>query len=218
MMLRQAIVALGPKTLVPVALVGSALISAGMLLVPHPHSGIYRFTLHAPVQASTIYVSAWNDGEVYVDHDGSDGKTLTFTRRADEHDGCRWQGTEILTPIGPHAYVYSYDEKIISCEEDAHPFVRTPRRGIVTVEQIEGNAGLTPFDDTQAPGDLWAEEEEQDGEELSAEIEEAVNEAADSADDDDCSCGCDADEADQDENDGDEVGGTIVAQEIGAKD
>lgn len=193
MMLRQAIVALGPKTLVPVALMGSALLGLAALFVPHAQPGTYRFTLHAPELPNAIYISAWNDGDVYVDHDGSDGKTLTFTRRADEHDGCRWQGMETLAPIGPHAYVYNYDEKILSCEPDAHPFVRTPRRGIVTVEQIEGVAGLTPFDDTQAPGDLWAVEDE-DGEDLSAAIEEAVNEAVDSADDDDCSCGCDSDD------------------------
>src|SRR5689334_9794385 len=107
MMLRQAIVALGPKTLVPMALVGSALIGLGALFLPRAEPGIYRFTLHAPDMPQTIYISAWNDGDVYVDHDGSDGKTLTFTRRADEHDGCRWQGTEKLVPIGPHAYMYS---------------------------------------------------------------------------------------------------------------
>jgi hypothetical protein len=196
MMLRQPIVALGPKTLVPVALVGSALIGLGALFLPRAQSATYRFTLHAPAMPNTIYVSAWSEGDVYVDHDGSDGKTVTFTRRADEHDGCRWEGTEVLSPIGPHAYVYTYDEKILSCEPDARPFVRTPRRGIVTVEQIGGNVALTPSDDTQAPGDLWGEEDA-DGEELSAAIEEAVNEAVDSLDDDDCTCGCDADEADE---------------------
>jgi hypothetical protein len=209
MMLRQAIVALGPKTLVPMALVGSALIGLGTLFMPHAQPAVYRFTLHAPAPPQHIYVSAWNDGEVYAGHDGSDGKTVTFTRRADEHDGCRWEGTEILSPIGPHAYVYSYDEKILSCEPDAHPFVRTPRRGIVTVEQIDGAAGLTALDDTQAPGDLWAPEDaDEDGEDLSAAIEEAVNEAVDSADDDDCSCGCDADDDSADE--ADEAEGEVV--------
>src|SRR5260370_32037868 len=101
MMLRQAIVALGPKTLVPMALVGSALLGLGALLMPHAQSGIYRFTLHAPAQSNAIYISAWNDGEVYVDHDGSGGKTLTSTRRADEHAGCRWPGTAPLPPLGP---------------------------------------------------------------------------------------------------------------------
>jgi hypothetical protein len=212
MMLRQAIVALGPKTLVPVALVGSALIGVGVLLLPHGQSGTYRFSLHAPAQPNTIYISAWNDGDVFLDHDGSDGKSLTFTRRADEHDGCRWQGTETLSPIGPHAYIYSYDEKIISCEPEAHPFVRTPRRGIVTVERVDSAVALTPFDDTQAPGDLWAEADV-DGEELSAAIEEAVNEAVDSVDDDDCSCGCDSDDDSDSDGDSDHDSVTIVAAE-----
>lgn len=192
MMLRQAIVALGPRTLVPVALVGSALLGLAAVAMPHAQPGVYRFTLHAPMPPATIFVSAWNDGEVFVNHNGSDGKTLVFTRRADEHDGCRWQGTELLAPIGAHAYAYSYDEKILSCEPDAHPFVRTPRRGIVTVEKIDGVAALTAFDDTQAPGDLWAEDED-DSEDLNAAIEEAVNEAVDN-DNDDCTCGCDADD------------------------
>ena len=193
MMLRQAITALGHRTLVPVALVGSALFGLGALFVPHSQSGVYRFTLHAPQPPSTIFVSAWNEGDVFVNHDGSDGKTITFTRRADEHDGCRWQGTETLRPIGAHAYLYEYAEKILGCEPDAHPFVVTPRRGIVTVEKIEGNVGLTPLDDTQAPGDLWADEDAMDGDAL-ADVEEAVNDAVDSVGDE-CDCGCDADDS-----------------------
>jgi hypothetical protein len=188
MMLRQAIVALGPRTMVPVALVGSALIGLAALFVPSPSSSIYRFTLHAPEQPRTLYISAWNDGDVFVDHDGSDGKTLTFTRRADEHDGCRWQGTETLTPIGARAYLYSYDEKILSCEADARPFERTPRRGIVTVEKMDEPMALTALEDVQAPGDLWALDDSDDDEGLTVTIEDS-DDAADS----DCHCGCDAD-------------------------
>jgi hypothetical protein len=207
MMLRQAIVALGPKTLVPVALVGSALLGLGALFWPHSDPGVYRFTLHAPVMANAIYVSAWNDGDVFVSHDGSDAKTLTFTRRADEHDGCRWQGTEVLRPIGARAYVYSYDEQILSCEPDAHPFVRTPRRGIVTVEKADAMLALTPFDDVQSPGDLWADEDQLDDD--TADVEDAMNDV-DSADDEGgCNCASD-DDADSDSDEDSSSNGHII--------
>src|SRR5206468_1208926 len=116
MMLRQALVALGPRTLLPVALVGGAALAGGALLWPqHVAPTTYRLLLHAPAESSAFYLSAWNEGEVYVDHDARNRRTLVFTRRADEHDGCTWLGTERLVPLAPTLYHYSYDETILAC-------------------------------------------------------------------------------------------------------
>jgi hypothetical protein len=198
MMLRHALTALGPRTLLSVALAGGTL-AGGALLIPRSEPAVYRFTLHAPERDRTIWISAWNDGDVYLSHDGSDGKKIVLTRTADEHDGCRWKGTETLTPLGAHAYLYEYEDEMLACEEDAEPFRVTPRRGVVTVEKIEGagDMRLTKLDDTQAPGDLWNEADD-DELDLTIQIEAAIDEAVDRADDD---CGCDADDDDDGEMD-----------------
>lgn len=154
-MIRQAITALGPRTVLPVVLIGGAALALGALFVPHsePSSGLYRLVLHAPTQPGFMYVSAWNDGDVLIP--AGELKPLTFTRRSDEHDGCTWVGTERLVPIGSRAYHYSYQETIVACGPDADPFVKTPRTGIVTVEPYEGQGAPTALNAIQAPGDLW---------------------------------------------------------------
>src|SRR5262245_47388613 len=116
MMLRQALVALGPRTLLPVAFIGCAAVAAGAYLWPRATpAAAYRLKLYALVEARACYLSAWNDGEVFMSDDAGDRKPVVFTRRADEHDGCTWLGTERLTPIAPNAYHYSYQETILAC-------------------------------------------------------------------------------------------------------
>lgn len=157
-MIRQALVAMGPRTLLPLTLVGGAALGLGAYFWPHAAAtpSVYRLVLHAPeVPAGTFYVSAWNDGAVLASHDASDHQPVVYTRRGQEHDGCTWQGIERLTPIGPHAYRYSYQENILACQPNANPFVKTPRVGIVTTEKLTAGAPLTPYDAMQAPGNLW---------------------------------------------------------------
>jgi hypothetical protein len=181
MMLRQALVALGPRTLLPVALAGSAALAAGVLLLPRDHAtSAYRLSLHAPVEANTFYLSVWNEGEVFVGHDGRDRRPVVFTRRGDEHDGCTWLGTERLIPIAPNAYHYSYDETILACRPGARPFRKTPRMGIVTVDEAAGAAELTAFDGVQPPADLWnppLDDFDCDDDADLAELQQAVDEA-----------------------------------------
>jgi hypothetical protein len=157
MMLRQALVANGARTLLPVMLVGGAAIAgAALLWGPRVNApSLYRLTLHAPVDSKAFYLSAWNDGEVFIDHDARDHKAVVFTRRGDEHDGCTWLGTERLVPIAVNAYHYSYEETILSCRPGAMPFYKTPRAGIVTVERASGPATLTALSGVQPPGSLW---------------------------------------------------------------
>lgn len=151
-MTRQALVALAPKTLLPLILVGGAAIGLAAWMWPHAEpQSYYRLTLHAPRAAGAYYVSAWNDGDVIAVHQPLDGKRLVYTRHGQEHDGCTWLGTEWLTPIAPTAYEYSYEEHPIRCQPGARLFTRTPRQGIVLVEKLPGVARPTPFDAEQAP-------------------------------------------------------------------
>ena len=158
-MMRQALVALGPKSEVTGVLVGGAALALGALFLPRAVAsasapgGMYRLVLHAPERAGEFYVSAWAEGDVFVAH--SDEPKLTFVRRGDEHDGCTWQGTERLTRLSAGVYAYDYSEQILSCRPDAEPFTKTPRKGIVTVERWDGPATATAMVGVQAPGDVW---------------------------------------------------------------
>lgn len=157
-MMRQALVALAPRTLLRVALVGGAALALGALLWPRgaDDAGLYRMVLHAPELPDAFYVSAWADGgPVLVAHDGSDHRAIVFTRRGDEHDGCSWLGTERLVPLAPRVYHYTYRETILACTPDARPFRKTPREGIVTLEPYHGAGTPTALDAVQAAGNLW---------------------------------------------------------------
>ncbi|HEX6839007.1 MAG TPA: hypothetical protein VF334_20655 [Polyangia bacterium] len=194
-MMRQALVALGPKSVVTGVLVGGAALALGALFLPRAIAspsapGMYRLVLHAPERAGEMYVSAWAEGDVFVAN--SDAKSLTFVRRGDEHDGCTWQGTEQLTRMSPGVYGYDYSEKILSCHPDAVPFVKTPRKGIVTVERWDGPATATALTGIQAPGDLWnvamnddvddehcTDDEDVDADDVAEEMADARREIAD---------------------------------------
>lgn len=182
-MMRQALVALGPRTVLPVLLAGGAALALGALFLPGAEhgSGMYRLVLHAPEEPRSFYLSAWADGgEVLVAHDGSDHRAIVFTRRGDEHDGCSWLGTERLVPIAPRVYHYTYRETILSCRPDARPFRRTPRNGIVTVEEYDGRGAPTPLDAVQPPANYWNEVADLDDDvavQLDDEVEIEVDQA-----------------------------------------
>ncbi len=186
-MMRQALVALGPKSVMTGVLVGGAALALGALFLPHaaPASpGMYRLVLHAPAEPGAFYLSAWAEGDVFTGR--SDAKTLTFVRRGDEHDGCLWQGTERLTRLNPMMFAYDYSETILSCRPDAvNLYRKTPRTGIVTVEKWDGPATPTAFLGIQPPGDPTVAEEDDTGcDQVAAEHDEAdVDEPADELDD-----------------------------------
>lgn len=186
-MIRQAIVALGPRSVLAGVLVGGAALALGSLLVPRTlaTAGMYRLVLHAPSGPGYFYLSAWNDGDVFLPHDASDHKVVTLVRRGDEHDGCSWMGTEKLVPLGARAYAYSYEETILSCRPDANPFRKTPRTGIVTVERWDGAATATALTAVQPPGDLWnvaSSDCDVETDDEAAETASAVHDAEDLAD------------------------------------
>jgi hypothetical protein len=95
---------------------------------------VHHLALHAVAQPGALYLTAWRHGPVSVSL--KDGKLvpLTFSTRAVVNDGCRWEGLETLVPIDNHRYAYRYDETILACDPDAVPYLKTPRTGVVTVE------------------------------------------------------------------------------------
>ena len=95
---------------------------------------VHHLALHAIAQPGALYLTAWRHGKVSVSIDGDKLTPLTFETFASVNDGCRWLGTETLVPLDSHRYAYRYDETILECDPDAIPCIKTPRTGIVTVE------------------------------------------------------------------------------------
>lgn len=93
-----------------------------------------RLALHTETLPNAIYLSAWRDGDVMFTFPDSKLHSITFYNRASIHDGCRWLGTESLTPIDAKTFHYDYSETVLDCDAGATPFFKTPRTGLVTVE------------------------------------------------------------------------------------
>jgi hypothetical protein len=125
-----------------VLLVGGALIVAALLavtiggspasLAPALGGQAYRLVLDTESDPVCVYGSAWNDGDVFIQHDASDGKTVKFTSRYNFQDGCVWEATETLTP-SESGYDYDYSEHPVECKRHARPGLACPRKGHVTV-------------------------------------------------------------------------------------
>lgn len=103
----------------------------------------FHLKLHAPNQ-SGLYFTAWADGDVVSDHDGSDGKTVVYRRRLVWYDGCTWEASETLTPRSADRYDYRYREAVVSCPKGSAPnAVTTPMDGEVSVHPATDNRPLT---------------------------------------------------------------------------
>ena len=130
----------------PVLRVGGALLLGGALAAsvgtsshpaqPQSASG-YHLVLEADSNPSCYYGSAWNDGDVLLSHDASDGRTVTLTSRYDFEDGCTWEAKEVLTPSSGEGYAYEYSEHVVSCPEGMKPAIACARRGVVAVVPAE---------------------------------------------------------------------------------
>lgn len=94
-----------------------------------------RLSLHAVEERNSYYLTAWDEGDVLVAFPDESLRAVTFYSRARLTDGCRWTGVEKLTPVGEGAFFYEYSETVTDCAPGAHPYRKTPRTGLVTVEQ-----------------------------------------------------------------------------------
>ena len=113
---------------------GGVLLVAGVLGRHANHSVTHRLALHAPEEPDAYYLSAFHDGDIQLTFHDGELHPVTFHIRAAITDGCRWLATERLDPIDGKTFAYHYSEQIISCDPDATPARKTPRSGIVTVE------------------------------------------------------------------------------------
>lgn len=131
----------------PVLRMGGALLLGGALAAsvapssrPEPaqaRAGSYRLVLEADSSPDCYYGSAWNEGDVILSHDASDGRKVTLTSRyVFPDDGCTWEATEVLTPSG-NGYDYRYTEQPISCPEGVTASLACPRRGVVAVVPVQ---------------------------------------------------------------------------------
>ena len=134
------------------SIVAGAAVAIGIFQLPSAHPGAHRIrmTLDAPPpeHAGTLYLSVFTDGgDVTVTTDYDDLVPLRFETRAFVNDGCRWLGTEMLTPIDSAHYAYAYDEERLSCEPGGPTIetIKTPRQGIVTVEPLPDSGHSTRF-------------------------------------------------------------------------
>ncbi len=99
-----------------------------------PHHKRHRLRLHAEAMPHAIYLSVWDSGDLYLSLPAHHEK-IVFETRARISDGCEWLGIETLVPIDATRFAYDYSEEILSCEPGAIPAYKTPRQGIVTVDE-----------------------------------------------------------------------------------
>lgn len=119
-----------------IALAGLALglgAAASSLSSP-PEPVTHRLRLHACDKPNAVYLSVFRHGDIRVRFRGNSLHPITFETRAQVFDGCRWLGVETLTPRDGRSFHYDYSERILSCRPGATPTDKTPRKGLVTVE------------------------------------------------------------------------------------
>lgn len=127
-----------PLPLLKSAFVGAAALAGMLALAPAKSTAtVQRLELHAPEEPNALYLTAWDQGDVYVRLVDGKARPLKFQTHAFINDGCEWLATERLVPTGPDRYAYSYDEEILSCAPDATPARKTPRTGYVLVVDAE---------------------------------------------------------------------------------
>ena len=87
------------------------------------------------MRCHAIYLTAWAHGDVAISRDDAKLETITFETRGMIPDGSIWMGTETLVPIDANSYAYSYDETILETPPEGTRYIKTPRQGIVTVDE-----------------------------------------------------------------------------------
>jgi hypothetical protein len=94
----------------------------------------YRLALHAADAPDSVYLTVFRHGDIQLQFRGGAIHPITFRTYASVFDGCRWVGVEKLVPRDARSFDYDYREQILSCEPGATPTNKTPRTGIVTIE------------------------------------------------------------------------------------
>jgi hypothetical protein len=98
-----------------------------------PDHVTHRLRLHAVDNPSHVYLTVFRRGDIRVRFEGKEIIPVTFKTRG-RIAGCRWLGIEKLVPRDERSFDYEYSEQILSCQPGATPWIKTPRKGVVTVE------------------------------------------------------------------------------------
>jgi hypothetical protein len=117
-----------------IALAGLALGLGAAASSLSPERVTHRLALHAIDAPNAIYLTVFRDGDISVRFNGDAIHPLTFKTRAFVFDGCHWLATEKLIPRDERSFDYDYSERVLGCEPGATPTKKTPRKGLVTVE------------------------------------------------------------------------------------
>lgn len=98
-------------------------------------SGHYRLELQVTQDGEDgcFYGSPWYSGAPEASRIDA---PITFQTRYDYVDGCTWESTETLIPVGDGKFSYQYHERMLSCDEDSEPGYACDRAGIVTAVPI----------------------------------------------------------------------------------
>jgi hypothetical protein len=119
------------------ALAGLA-VGLGIAALPSSASSTqvtHRLRLHAEAQPDAVYWTRFSrcSGTLRATFDGPEIHAITFKNRATFY-GCRVLATETLVPRDARSFYYDYSEEILECAPDSPVVIKTPRKGIVTVE------------------------------------------------------------------------------------
>lgn len=119
------------------AVVFGGLLLAATLVLPRAGAASHRevrLVLHTSWEPGYVYLSWWSEGDVRLDIGRGEAPPRQFTTRAWVNDGCHWKGIETLERIDDRHYAYRYNEVILHCRPGATPYLKTPRTGVVTIE------------------------------------------------------------------------------------
>lgn len=107
----------------------------GMAMPHHSHLTRHRLGLHAPKRCHAIYLTAWEHGDVTIVRDDAHPRSIVFNTREVIPDGSTWLGTETLVPLDDRTYSYQYDETVLEDIPGGTRYIKTPRHGVVTVDE-----------------------------------------------------------------------------------
>lgn len=126
--------ALSAPVLKSIAVAGLALGLSVAASSRAPARVTHRLALHAVDVPDEIYLTAFRNGDIYMTFEGGKLSARTIKTYASVWDGCRWLGIERMTPRDERSFYYDYSERVLECDPGATPTRKTPRQGIVTVE------------------------------------------------------------------------------------
>jgi hypothetical protein len=119
-----------------IAAAGLALgLGLGLGAEPTPPCVTHRLSLQAVDAPNAVYLTPFRHGDIRVTFQRGEIRPFRIKTTASLSDGCRWVALETFVPRDQRSFHYDYSEHIESCEPGSTPYLKTPRRGIVSIEE-----------------------------------------------------------------------------------